>query len=130
MSSTTGRTVRPLPGAFVGVDIGDVGSPGGVTYSNGVFTISGSGEDIEGTADAFYFVHEPLEGDCQIVARVRSLQGGGSAREAGVMIRETLSSGSKFAFLRVNANTNVVFRRRLASDAFTVDTGVAGTNCS
>ena len=119
-------TVRPLPDAFTGTDVGDVGQAGNVTYSNGVFMIGGSGEDIEETADAFYFVYEPLDGDCQIIARIRNLQGSGSAREAGVMIREGLGSGTKFAFLRVNTSTNVVFRRRLAADAYTVDTGFIG----
>jgi hypothetical protein len=102
--------------------------PGSVVYSNGVFTVTGSGEDIQGTADAFEFVHATLTGDGQIVARVTSLAGADPAAEAGVMIRESLAAGSTHAFLRVNSKTNVVFRRRLTTDAYSIDTASSTTN--
>ncbi len=102
---------------------------GGVTYDNGVFSVRGDGEDIEGTADGFYFVHQTLSGDGQIIARVASLQGADPAAEAGIMIRENLAAGAKHAFLRVDASTKVVFRRRLATDAYSIDNAYSGTNC-
>ena len=102
--------------------------PGSVGYTNNFFTISGSGEDIEDTADAFYFVHQPLAGDGQIVARVLSVQGSDPQAEAGIMIRESLAAGSKHAFLRLNTTTNAAFRRRLTNDEYSVATGVTGTN--
>ncbi len=46
------------------------------------------------------------------------------------MIRESPNAGSKHVFLRVNAGTNAVFRRRLASDAPSVETTFVGTNYS
>ena len=101
---------------------------GTIGYTNGVFTITGSGEDIVGTADAFEFVSQPLTGDGQIVARVTSLVGADPAAEAGVMIRESLNAGSTHAFLRVDAKTNVVFRRRLTTDAYSIDTAFVPTN--
>ena len=39
-------------------------------YSGGVFTVNGSGADIEDNADAFNYVYQPLNGDATIVARV------------------------------------------------------------
>jgi len=103
---------------FVGHDIGDPGALGSFSSSNGVFTVIGSGEDIEDTADAFHFVHQPVFGNCQIVARVLNLQGPNPQEgEAGIMIRESLNAGSKSIFLGLNTSTNIVFRRRLATDA-------------
>jgi hypothetical protein len=37
-----------------------------------VFTVSGAGADIWGTADSFHFAYTALNGDGQIVARVTS----------------------------------------------------------
>jgi regulation of enolase protein 1 (concanavalin A-like superfamily) len=113
--------------SFGGVDIGDPGAPGNFTQSNGVYTVTGSGEQLSGTADAFYFIQQPLSGNCQIVARVTGLLGPAGA-QAGIMIRETLDDGSKHASLLVDSSTNVVFRRRLTNDAYSVDTDYSRTN--
>ena len=115
---------------FAGQDIGDTSVPGSSTYSNGVYTLRGSGEDIEGTADAFHFAHLPLAGDGQIIARIVSLQAPQAAAEVGVMFRETLDSGSKHAFLRLNMGTNAMFRRRLATDIGSRGNPHTGTNIS
>ena len=45
-------SVLVLPFTWTNQDIGDAGIPGSASYTNGVFTVRGSGEDIEGTADA------------------------------------------------------------------------------
>ena len=121
-------TVLPLPGQLTNIVVNPVNPIGTANYTNGVFTITGSGEDIQGTADAFEFVCQPLTGDGQIVARITSLAGADPAAEAGVMIRESFYAGSTHAFMRVNANTNVVFRRRLATDAYSIDTAYTSTN--
>ena len=57
--------------------------------SNGVFTVTGAGADIWGTADAFRFVYMPVTGNCTIIARVASLQNIDPWSKAGIMIRET-----------------------------------------
>jgi regulation of enolase protein 1 (concanavalin A-like superfamily) len=113
--------------AFTGIDIGAPGAPGSFTTSNGVYTVTGSGEDLVGTADAFYFVEQLLSGDCQIIARVTSLAGP-TAAQAGIMIRESLADGSKHASLLVDSKTNVIFRRRLTTDASSVDKDYSPTN--
>ena len=119
-----------FPSPWTNIVVDPVTPPGTGGYSNGVFTIAGSGEDIQGTADAFEFVCQPLTGDGQIVARVTSLVGADPAAEAGIMFRESIYAGSAHAFLRVNANTNVVFRRRLTTDVYSVDTAFVPTNHS
>ncbi|MGZ5568769.1 MAG: hypothetical protein ACXWKG_17300, partial [Limisphaerales bacterium] len=92
------------------------------------FTVTGSGEDIEDTADAFQFVHQPLAGDGQIVAHVLSITGPDALAEVGLMFRESLDSGSKHAFVRVNTQGHIGFRRRLAPDAYAVESISAQTN--
>lgn len=82
---------QPLS-SWLDVDVGSVGLAGSASYSNGVFTVSGSGTGISSTADAMNFLYLPFSGDGTIVARVVSLQG--SRVEAGLMIRETLNANS------------------------------------
>jgi regulation of enolase protein 1 (concanavalin A-like superfamily) len=71
--------------------MGLVGVTGSAAFTNGTFTVNGSGQQIWGTADSFNFAYQTLSGDGSIVARVVSLT---SAASAGVMIRETLNAGS------------------------------------
>jgi len=89
-------TTQPLPNSWLDQDVGSVGVGGNASYASGVFTVKGAGAQIYGTADAFHFVYQPLTGDGSIVARLVSVQGGGSSGyvAAGVMIRETLDAGS------------------------------------
>jgi len=127
-SSDAWLTVFPGLGGFTNHDVGDVAVAGGYRQSNGVFTVWGNGEDIEDTADAFQFVHQPLIGDGQIVSRVLSIQGADSQAEAGVMFRESLSSGSRHVLLAVNSKLEAVLRRRLLTDAYSVENAHTGTN--
>ncbi|MGC2334142.1 MAG: IPT/TIG domain-containing protein, partial [Candidatus Acidiferrales bacterium] len=96
-------TVTALPAGWSDADIGTVGLSGSSSYSNGTFTVEGAGAGIYGNADAFHFVYQSLSGDGSIVARVVSLQGTSNA-EAGVMIRDTLSSGSTTANPFIESN--------------------------
>jgi hypothetical protein len=115
--------------AFTNVDIGAPGASGSSTNSNGLYTVNGSGEGTDGTADIFNFTYQALAGDAQIMARLTSLQGGDpQVAEAGVMIRESLDPGSKQASLSMNAGTHVIFRRRLATDAFGIQNSFRGTD--
>jgi RHS repeat-associated protein len=85
-------TVTALPLGWTDGDIGSVGVAGSASYGNGTFTVQGAGGGTLATsADGFNFVYQSLSGDGTIIARVVSTSGSGS-QEAGVMIRETLSS--------------------------------------
>ena len=77
-----------------------MGAAGDAVSADGSsFSVQGAGADIWGTADAFQFVYQPLTGDGQIVARVASVQNTAPWAEAGVMIRDTLTPGSRHAAL-------------------------------
>jgi hypothetical protein len=92
-------TSQPLPSTWLDQDVGSVGVTGSASYTSGTFTVNGAGSQIYGNADSFHFVYQPLSGDGTVVARVVSLQGGSGSVSAGVMIRNTLDTGS------VNAKT-------------------------
>jgi hypothetical protein len=93
-------------------DVGAVGLVGGAAYSNGVFTVSGSGADIWGSADAFRFVYVPVTGNCTVVARVASLENTDPWSKAGVMIRASLDANAANAFIAVTPSNGVSFQYR------------------
>src|SRR5258708_12373893 len=63
------------------------------------------------TADGMHFVYQLASGDATIVARVLSVQGGSVHNQAGVMIRETLDTGSTNAFAGYEAGLIYSFER-------------------
>jgi hypothetical protein len=92
----------------------------------GVIKMSGAGSDIWGTADEFRYAYKPLVGDGSIVARVDSLRDTDVWAKAGIMIRETLDVGSRFAAVYLTGSNGVRFQARLLSnDAATSDSPVA-----
>jgi RHS repeat-associated protein len=90
-------TLSTLPLGWQDQDVGSVNPAGNASYSNGVFTVQGSGNGFGNgsTADSFNFAYQALSGDGTIVARIASSNGG----QAGVMLRETLTAGSTTAFM-------------------------------
>jgi regulation of enolase protein 1 (concanavalin A-like superfamily) len=120
------ETSVPLP--WQDDDIGSVPFRGGAGDSAGTFTVTGSGADIWGTADAFHYVYRPLNGDGTIVARVTLVQNVAPWVKAGVMIRNTFDPGSAQAFVLVSAAKGIAFQRRHAQGATSVNTaGSAST---
>jgi hypothetical protein len=115
----------PLP--WQQQDLGNVGVVGGASYSNGVFSVQGSGDDIWNNADAFHFVYQPFNGDGQISARVTSIQNtGGGWPKAGVMIRESLSAGSRHAFVLMSTGNGVSFEWRTNASGVSTSIVVRG----
>ena len=127
-SAVATLTVVPNPGLLVGVDVGSGGATGSTVNTNGVFTIRGAGEDIEGSADGFHFTHRSMVGDGEIVARVVQIQQVNGLSEAGVMMREDLAPGSRHVFLSLNASRKVAFRRRSVPNSNSIENNYNGTN--
>ena len=118
-SSTTATvsqvTVNPLslPAPQQARDVGAPTIAGSTNYNQGVYTIHAGGADIWGTSDQFHFVYQPMTGDGEIVARVRSITNTNSWAKAGVMIRETLAAGSRHASAFVTPGSGYAFQRRI-----------------
>jgi hypothetical protein len=108
-----------LPAPWSSRDIGSVGLAGQASFGGGLFSISGAGADIWGTADAFQFVSRSASGDAQIVARVASLQNVHAFAKAGVMFRDTFAAGSAHVLLDVRPNGAVEFMSRSATGGTT-----------
>jgi hypothetical protein len=108
----------------------NVGGTGEGSYcvNNGIFTVNGSGEDIEGTEDAFFFVHKPLSGDGQMVARMLDLVSTNAGAEAGIMLRDGTNSGARHVFLALDSVGHVLLRRRLVENDYSLDNAAHGTN--
>ncbi len=121
-----GGSGSELPSPWVEQDVGGVGLAGSAQYANGTFTVSASGADIWGSADAFHYVYQPWTGNGSIVARVGSVVDTDDWAKAGVMFRATLDPGSVHAFMLLSAAKGVSFIRRTATGGTSVSTTVAG----
>jgi hypothetical protein len=96
-------TPNPIAvGTFLGhQDIGNTTAVGDATFdsSTGTYTVKGSGGDIWNVNDQFQYVYKPLTGDGEIVARAVNIQNTDFWAKGGLMIRESLDSNSKNAFM-------------------------------
>lgn len=105
-----------LPEGWSSQDIGSVGLAGSATAAGDTITLRASGADIWDTADAFHFVSRQITGDGEIVARVASVQGTHRWVKAGVMIRESLSAGSRHAFMLVSRDRGLALQYRSSTN--------------
>jgi len=99
----------------------------------GTYTMTASGADIWNQADEFHFAYKTLSGVGSIEAKVESIELTDPWAKAGVMIRETLEPGSKFAAVYITptaatggATNGCRFQARTNTDgAATSDSSVA-----
>jgi regulation of enolase protein 1 (concanavalin A-like superfamily) len=110
--------------SWLQADIGAVGRAGSGTTNGSTWTISGSGADVWGSSDQFRFVYQTMSGDGEIVAHLTALQKVNDWTKAGVMIRETLSSGSPHALMLVTPTgvKGLAFQRRVAANGVSTST--------
>ncbi len=92
----------------------------------GAITMSAAGTDIWNTADQCRYAWKRLTGDGAIVARVESVGNTDPWAKAGVMIRESLAAGARFAAVYLTPGHGVRFQARAMGDlAAASDTAVA-----
>ncbi len=106
-------------------------APGFVETSPGNILMNGMGTDVWDASDQFRFAYKVLKGNGTIVAKVENVGTSHEWAKAGVMIRETISSGSKHAFVAATptASHGVSFQRRVDADTATnLSTDVANTS--
>ena len=115
-----------LPSPWLTADIGSTGATGSAFNFNGAFTVLGSGDDINGSADAFRLVYASGAGDCDVMARVANIGGAAPSARAGVMVRETLDPFAANAALLVIPGNGVIFQCRTNSSGFTTILGNTG----
>lgn len=115
-----------LPSPWQQADIGTVAAEGDAIYDSGTVTVSGSGADIIGQSDRFHYVYQPVSGNCEIIARVVSMDNTNAGAKAGVMIRDTLNSDSRHFSTFVTPGQGIIYSRRLNTGGFPTTTTVAG----
>jgi regulation of enolase protein 1 (concanavalin A-like superfamily) len=133
-SGTVSVTVAPassstnLPAPWSLRLIGSPGSSAVASQQSGKFTLTGSGDDIYWTAENFPMIAQTVSGDLEITARVTSQQNTDPWAKAGVMIRETVGTGSRHAFSLVSPGNGTAFQRRPSTSGESHNTtGPAGT---
>ena len=95
-------------GMFAGhSDVGSVLHAGSAAYdsSKSVYTLTGSGENMWSTADAFQFAWKKISGDVEISADVSFLNSGGNPhKKAVLMLRQSLDADSVYADVALHGN--------------------------
>ena len=114
-----------LPSPWVTQDIGSVGLTGRASYSSGTFTVTGSGADIESTADAFRYVYQTSSTNCEVRAWVVSVQNTDPWAKAGVMIRESTAAGAVNAMVEITSGNGVEFQQRTSTGGETTSTVIS-----
>jgi hypothetical protein len=109
----TQENVRALSVWFQGRP-GSVGSF--VESPPGTYTMTATGGDIWYAADEFHYAYKMLSGVATIMARVESVGNTDPWAKAGVMIRETLEPGSKFAAVYITPGNGCRFQARIDTD--------------
>lgn len=127
---TIANAAGPLPAPWQSTDVGAVGNAGHASWDEyqGRFNVNGAGADIWGTADAFHYVYQPIEGNGVIRAQVSSVAGTHAWTKVGVMIRRTLGPSSAHHFLLASQGKGLAYQRRQDDGASSVHTSLgAGT---
>ncbi|HWX21958.1 MAG TPA: LamG-like jellyroll fold domain-containing protein [Candidatus Binatia bacterium] len=103
--------VAALPLPWQAADIGSTGMAGSAAASSGLYTVAGAG-NISGTADNFRFVYQLLSGDGDFKAQLTSQQSTNPAARAGVMLRESLTPGSRYVLMGLLPGRAFQWQRR------------------
>lgn len=117
---STARIWAQNPPTSIGIfedhaDVGNVLHPGSVNYdaAKKTYTVTGSGENMWSTTDAFQFVWKKMSGDVTLAADIGFLtRTGNEHKKAVLMLRQSLDAGSVYADVALHASglTSLQFR--------------------
>jgi hypothetical protein len=108
---------------FFSVDMGDIGVAGSTCRSGAVYTIKGSGTDIGGTGDQFQYVYTNANDTASydVSARITGQTASNASSKVGVMVRDSLTNTSRFAYIAYMSNKFVfVYRSQPSASATTI----------
>ncbi len=105
-----------LPTGWTNSDIGFPALPGAASFTNGTWSISGSGVDICST-DQFHYAWTRLKGDGALIARVTGMTNTDVISKAGILIRSDTNPGAPQVSILANPNFVLRFNWRTAQDA-------------
>jgi len=114
---TTSCTVKVIPSNIPAPwrfdDIND--NKASATFSNGIFTIEGGGNDIWGAKDQFAFLHQEVSGNSFISTRVLSMTNTDPWAKTGLMLRESVAPNSKFVMICLTSGNGISLQWRDAT---------------
>jgi hypothetical protein len=93
----TNTTILLFAGPYIPLAIGTPSPVGTISGAPGGYDVGGAGKDIGGTSDQFQYDYQARNGDFDVKVRLQSLSQVDSFAKAGLMAREALSAGSRFA---------------------------------
>jgi hypothetical protein len=116
-------TATPVaaPAGFLGCSINEGARTGSANLdpASGVITLRGSGRVTFDNADGCYFLNQPLTGDIQTTVRVLTPPLNASNwAVAGLMLREALDVGSRYAAVWTTGSSRLFSQWRGVTDGF------------
>ncbi|MCE0523988.1 MAG: DUF1349 domain-containing protein [Methylacidiphilales bacterium] len=129
--SSIGDTSSPLPVNWTTQEIKKMGTPGSVSYANGVFTLTGDKWDHlpaagDDQTDHCVVVGRSWTGDGQWTFRVKSIDADAGTSVGGLVLRDSLDSFSADVGLIVsNLNSATMFSRKADHNTWSNDLPVA-----
>ena len=103
-----------LPTRYYNVDLGDIGVAGSTCLNGTVYSIAGSGTDIGTNTDQFQFAYTSENtGDYEATGRVIQQDASDPFSKTGIMVRDSLTTNSRFAYMALQGN-NIIFEYRNA----------------
>ena len=111
-------------------DIGNTKIPGSVNYDTNQksYTISGSGENMWFTEDAFHFVWKEMSGNVSLAANIQWIgKGVNPHRKACLLIRQSLESNSPYADVVVHGDglTSLQYRKEKGGLTYEIQSNIS-----
>lgn len=106
-------------GTWIGRNVGFVSAAGALVSTGNNYAVSGSGGDIGGNLDEFYFAAQLVVGNFSFTSRLASSSGGNTNRLAGLMVREDMRANARHIFVAEvgTAQAQVIYRENSAITA-------------
>jgi hypothetical protein len=107
------------------LDLGDIGAAGSTCRTGTIYKLTASGTDIGGISDQFQFefTNDGLADD-DLIAEITQQDLVPSTNKVGIMVRDSLTNTSRFAYLySVNDGNSFVFEYRAAAGGFSQVSG-------
>jgi len=112
LPAPTPRADSLIPDPWATADLGTVGANWSTdTYDGQLFTVTGSGQGVQGTADQAHIVYRTLDGDADVIVQVLGMWSTGSG-ESGLMLRPSLDANSPVAYVGTTNRNGFVFASR------------------
>jgi hypothetical protein len=103
-----------IPAPWEARDIGQTLLAGGAALSADTWVLTGSGADTSGSKDDFHFVYQLWDGDITLQARIVKVENTNPSASASLMIRDSLTTGSRHVNLSFLPTGELPMHYRLA----------------